>query len=69
MRIFHLQRDEDVSGKSGTGIVAEGIEFTDGVVALHWLGEWPTSVCYYERGIAAVEHLHGHEGRTKVIWR
>lgn len=68
MRLFHLQRDEDVSGMSGTGVVAEGIEFTDGVVALHWLGDWPTSVVFYEQGIEAVEHLHGHNGRTHVIW-
>lgn len=68
MRTFHLQRDEDVSGKSGTGVVAEGIEFSDGVVALHWQGEWPSSVVFYE-GIEAVEHLHGHEGRTHVVWR
>lgn len=34
MRTFLLVRTYDVSGVSGTGIAAEGIEFTDGAVAL-----------------------------------
>jgi hypothetical protein len=68
VRIFTLQRDEDVNGNTGVGVVAEGVEFTDGVVALHWLGDWPTSVVFYERGIAAVEKIHGHEGRTRVVY-
>ena len=53
---------------SGTGIVAEGVEFSDGVVSMHWLGQWPTSICFYERGIESVLHLHGHDGRTRVVW-
>lgn len=68
MRTFHLQRDEDVTGKSGTGRVAEGIEFSDGIVAMHWQGEWPSSVVFYDGGLDAVEHLHGHNGRTHIVW-
>jgi hypothetical protein len=66
-RRFEIHRDEDVSGVSGTGLVAEGVEFRDGVVALRWLTEWPSSVCYYERGMESVEHIHGHNGRTRII--
>lgn len=36
-RLFVLDRVEDVSGVSGTGVVAEGIEFSDGVGALRWI--------------------------------
>jgi len=63
-----LQRDADATGVSGTGIVAEGVEFSDGVVCLHWIGAWPSSVVHYERGMDSVLHVHGHDGQTRVIW-
>lgn len=67
MRAFVLQRDEDVTGVSGTGIVAEGIEFSDGVVALRWcVGEHRSTVIW--PGMASVEAIHGHDGKTRVLW-
>ena len=73
MRPFVLQRDIDGTGVSGTGIVAEGVEFSDGVVALRWIVPpgvpghgYPTSVVFHERGIASVEAVHGHGGNTRV---
>lgn len=68
MRRFELHRDEDVSGISGTGRVAEGIEFTDGTVALRWLGEWPVTTNHHDRGIDSVWALHGHNGKTRIVW-
>jgi predicted kinase len=68
IRRFELHRDVDVSGVSGTGVVAEGVEFSDGVVSLRWLGAWPTSVVYFDRGALAVEHIHGHSGATQIVW-
>lgn len=69
MRRFQLHRIEDVSGVSGNGIVAEGVAFSnDGPVALRWMSEWPTSVVFHDRGIASVEAVHGHGGRTKIVW-
>lgn len=67
-RRFALERDVDETGISGTGRVAEGIEFSDGVVALRWMTEWPTSVVFHERGIAAVEAVHGHNGKTRIVF-
>lgn len=67
-RPFVLLRRTDVTGVSGTGVVAEGVEFADGSVALRWLSEWPTSVVFHDRGIASVEHVHGHGGATEVVW-
>lgn len=67
-RAFVLERVEDVSGVSGTGIVAGGVEFPDGVVALRWYSDWPTSVVFHDRGIEAVNKIHGHDGRTRVVW-
>jgi len=69
MRVFVLVRDVDVTGISGTGIVAEGIEFTGGVVALRWLSEFPTSVVFHDRGMESVEAVHGHGGQTRVVWQ
>jgi hypothetical protein len=69
MRAFVLQRDIDETGVSGTGIVAEGIEFSDGVVALRWTSTWPTSVVFHERGMDSVLAIHGHSGKTKVVWQ
>jgi len=67
-RAFHLERDTDVSGVSGVGVVAEGVEFSDGTVALRWLSDWPTSVVFHDRGLAAVEAVHGHGGHTRIVF-
>jgi hypothetical protein len=67
-RRFLLVRDVDESGVSGTGIVAEGIEFTNAVVALEWTTVWPTSVVFHERGMESVETVHGHNGKTRIEW-
>ena len=54
---------------SGTGVVAEGVAFSgDGPVALRWLSEWPTSVVFHDRGVESLEAVHGHNGRTRIVW-
>ena len=35
---FKLIRDEDETGISGTGVVAFGVTFSDGVTVTHWNG-------------------------------
>ena len=67
MRLFQLERDVDVSGVSGTGIVAEGIQFSDARVALRWqVGEHRSTVLW--DSIEAVIAIHGHDGRTRLVW-
>ena len=66
-RRFVLARDDDVTGISGTGIVAEGVIFRDGVGCLRWLTEWPTSVVFYDRGLESIEAIHGHGGKTRRL--
>ena len=66
MRLFMLQRLEDETGVSGVGYVAEGVEFTDGTVALRWLTEHTSTAIY--NSIGDVEKIHGHDGRTQVVW-
>lgn len=68
LRPFWLVRDTDVSGISGTGVVAEGVEFSSGVVALTWLSAWPTSVVFHDRGMDSVEAIHGHSGATRIVF-
>lgn len=73
MRRFHLHRLEDETGTSGKGIVAEGLVFTDGTCVLRWSGTTPSTVVYEGRdgktGLDCALKVHGHEGKTKVIWK
>lgn len=66
MRIFHLVRTVDETGVSGTGIVAEGVVFTDGRVALRWKGEHASTVVWDT--IDSAIAVHGHGGRTQVVF-
>lgn len=66
MKQFWLERREDVSGTSGTGRVAEGVVFANGWCALHWLGKL-TSVAFYQ-SIEELEAIHGHGGKTRVVY-
>lgn len=67
MKQFWLKRSKDVSGTSGTGIVAEGIVFENGKCALNWLT--PTSSIGIYDNIEVLEKIHGHEGKTLVIYK
>lgn len=67
-RRFVLRRHEDITGVSGTGVVAEGVEFSTGLVALQWTSAWPTSVVFHERVMESVEAIHGHNGATAIEW-
>jgi hypothetical protein len=66
MRRFWLRRNEDLTGISGVGYVAIGVEFPDGSCAMQWQAS-PSSTGFY-RSIEDVVHIHGHEGRTRVEW-
>lgn len=66
MRRFVLQRDEDETGVSGIGVVAEGVQFSDGRVVLRWFGEHSSIVVW--NSVEDVLAVHGHNGRTRVVW-
>ena len=65
-RTFVLYRDEDATGISRNGIVAEGVEFrtseslSGGVSASRSTVIWDS--------IDDVHAIHGHEGKTRVIF-
>jgi hypothetical protein len=64
--IFDLVRDADVSGVSGVGRVAEGVIWSDGEAAIHWLGRFPTTTPH-PKGIVSVKEVHGHGGSTRIV--
>jgi hypothetical protein len=67
LRRFHFERLEDASGVSGCGKVAEGCLFTDtGEAVVHWLGNHGSINVYHS--IDDVVHIHGHEGRTRIVF-
>lgn len=66
-RLFRLVRHTDVSGVRGTGTLAEGVEWSDGTVALRWRGRWP-GTSTWDGGIEALLAVHGAGGRTQVHW-
>lgn len=66
MRLFQLHREVDHSLVSGTGIVAEGCELSNGSVVMTWLSTHHTIAIY--PNIKEVESVHGHDGSTKVVW-
>lgn len=66
MTRFHLLRTVDPSGVSGTGLVAEGVEFSNGGCVIHWFGPHQSIVVW--ESIADVLAIHGHDGDTTIQW-
>ncbi len=66
LRVFQLLRDEDPSGVSGVGRVAVGVVFPSGKVVLEWLGSHSTFGIYDD--LRRVEHIHGHGGKTRIVF-
>lgn len=66
MKIFWLSRKEDLSGVSGTGIVAEGVVFHDGQCVISWFGQLHSINVYPD--VDTLIRIHGHEGRTTIVW-
>lgn len=67
-RRFYVWRGEDVSGVSGVGRVAWGCRFPDGATVMRWcVPGKPAGLTFYE-SVAELEEVHGHDGRTIVVW-
>ena len=65
-RPFLLFRIRDVSGTSGTGVVAWGCEFPDGSAALRWNGPHPSTAAW--PSVDDIVAVHGHQGATVIHW-
>lgn len=67
IRKFGLYRVKDVSGTSGSGLVACGVIFPSGQVVMEWLSAVKSFGIFHS--IADLEHIHGHEGATKIVFQ
>ncbi|MFF3884092.1 hypothetical protein [Streptomyces sp. NPDC001914] len=69
---FRVYRDRDVSGISGTGVIAEGCQFSTGWVVTHWLDQPPMNEpktdVWYHKGTGPITKVHGHGGATRIVW-
>lgn len=63
-RLFHMIRTADISGVSGTGIVAIGTQYPNGKCTISWLDEL-SCIGVYDT-LDQLIAIHGHEGRTTV---
>lgn len=66
MKTFQLHRKRDVSGISGTGIVAEGVQFTDNTCVIRWFSKFPSTNIY--ASMTDLLNIHGHDGMTDVVF-
>lgn len=66
-RRFALHRRYDVTGISGTGLVAYGTQYPTGRITLAWCCSDVQSVAVYD-DIDHVEAIHGHGGLTEIRW-
>lgn len=67
-RRFRFERDADVSGVSGTGVVATGILFADGQAVVRWIvADKPQSTVVYS-SLHDAELIHGHDGKTRLVF-
>lgn len=82
VRRFELHRDVDVTGVSGEGVVADGIEYfkslditwpdglntllPSGWVRIVWRGQRPSTVLWPSAQMAM--EVHGHGGHTRLVW-
>ena len=72
MRTFTVLREGDESGVSGTGTVAEGVEFGDGTCVIRWMpagSPGRSTVVWDNFGAFVMVHIAPHESnKTKVIF-
>lgn len=62
MKTFKVHRTKDVSGVSGTGIVAEGVVFPSGKCVIEWYG--PHASIDINNSVGDWIFVHGHNGST-----
>lgn len=65
-RTFDLVRWKDVSGKSGTGVIAQGTQFRDGQTVVQWCVPGMPRVVQVWDSLDDILTVHDHEGTTVV---
>jgi len=61
-----MMRHSDPSGVSGVGLVAFGVQFDDGHVAVRWVSQAPSTSLW--DGVDDLLAVHGHRGETVIQW-
>lgn len=69
IRKFHLKRNVDESGVSGTGIVAVGVVLPSGKCIIEWTTTQAgvPGLGIYDN-MEGLEKIHGHKGATQIIY-
>lgn len=65
-RRFYINRKHDVSGVSGTGLVAWGTQYPDGTVTMRWTSKTASTVffdCIEDVGV-----IHGHGTASEIVF-
>jgi len=68
-RLFKMVRNNDETGVSGTGVVADGIEYPNGMVSVCWRSKTPSVNVY--RSFVEFKHVHidAHPSNdTEIHW-
>lgn len=66
MRVFYFNRIKDISGVSGTGRVADGVEFDNGRAAVCW--RTPTSSIEIWQSLSECMQVHSHGDATQIVF-
>ena len=66
LRRFQLNRLEDETGVSGTGIIAAGVQFTSGRCVLEWQTQHTSITMFQDKD--EMMKVHGHGGKTVLEW-
>lgn len=67
MRVYELWRSADVTGISGTGIVAQVVTFDSGKTVVAWnVKDRPNSVAVYD-SLDQVIQIHTHGGLSYLL--
>jgi hypothetical protein len=61
-----MVRHSDPSGVSGVGLVAYGVQFDDGHVAVRWVSGSPSTSLW--DSVDDLMAVHGHRGATVLHW-
>lgn len=67
-RRFYLERENDVTGLSGTGRVLEGVLWQGGKVTVQWRPPLSTITIYDSFEIFEQLHVHVHSSTNVVRW-
>lgn len=65
-RLFNVIRIKDISGVSGCGKVAVGVEFDTRQVVVNWICRKGKETLEIHKDIDCFIEIHGHNGATKI---